>query len=121
MVFDANHEATHDLVTDRQGRSFNSHGDGRSAIEPRTDPHRDLKAKFARRLAEVLSKELADGAYTRLVIVAAPVTLGDLRSEISAQVKATLVGEIAHDLTKTPDHDVAKHLGTVLLASAPSL
>eukprot|EP01037_Dinobryon_pediforme_P015310 gene15311-15454_t len=120
LVFDANHDATHDIVSDRQGRSFSSHGDGCSAIEPRTDPHRELKAKFARHLASVLSQELANGAYSRLIIVAAPVTLGDLRSEISDQVKATLVGEIAHDLTKTPDHEVAKHLGILLFASTSS-
>jgi len=115
MHFAADHAATHDLVEDRQGRSFSSHGDGRPAIEARSDPHRDLKAKFAKHLADLLSKALAQGAFHRLIIVAPPVTLGDLRADFSDPVKAVIVGELHHDLTKTPIHEVAGHLGNLLL------
>jgi Protein required for attachment to host cells len=55
LVFHGDHSATHDPVTDRQGRSFSSAGAGRSAIEARTDPHRDQKTKFAHHLAAMLS------------------------------------------------------------------
>ena len=114
MVFHGDHSATHDLVTDRQGRSFSSQGPGRSAIEVHTDPHRNLKTKFASRLAEALTIGLDQHAYDRLVIVAAPVTLGDLRAAIPDRVRSKIVGEVAQDLTKTPNGEVATHLEHVL-------
>ena len=110
LVFTSDHSATHDLVSDREGRSFSSQGHGRSAIESRSDPHSELKTKFANHLAEILARELEQGAYQRLVIVAPPVTLGDLRAAISDQVRAKVVGEVAHDLTKTPNSEVAGRL-----------
>ena len=116
MEFTGDHSATHDLVTDRQGRSFSSQGPGRSAIEARTDPHRDLKTKFAHRLADVLASELEQDRYHRLIIVAAPATLGDLRHAISDKVRATIVGEVAHDLTKTPNNEVSGHIKAMLYA-----
>lgn len=116
LVFSGDHAATHDLVPDRLGRSFSSHGHGRSAIEPRTDPHRELKATFAHRLAEILARGLEEGVYDRLVLVASPVTLGDLRAAISGPVRAKIVGEVAQDLTKIPNSEVARHLEHVLNA-----
>lgn len=116
LEFDSAHEATHDLVSDREGRSFSSHGQGRSAIQAHSDPHRDLKTKFALRLAGVLADGLERGAYERLIIAAAPVTLGDLREAISAKVRAAIVAEFPHDLTKVPNSEIAKHLEPVRLA-----
>lgn len=116
LEFAADHSATHDLVADRQGRSFSSHGPGRSAIEARSDPHRDLKSSFARHLADVLARDLEDGQYHRLILVAAPATMGDLRGAISDKVRGAVVGEVALDLTKTPNSEVASHLKDVLYA-----
>jgi protein required for attachment to host cells len=66
-------------------------------------------------LADVLAHGLERNAYDRLVIVAPPVTLGDLRTAISDQVRALVVGEIARDLTKIPNSEVAEHLEEVLI------
>ena len=115
LVFEGDHSATRDLVTDRQGRSFSSMGSRRSAIEARTDPHRDQKTKFANHLAEILAEQLQAGAYHRLIIAAPPATLGDLRSAISDKVRATIVAEFAHDLTKIPNHEIAEHLKPIPL------
>ena len=115
QVFEGDHSATHDLVSDREGRSFSSHGPRRSALDARSDPHRTLKSKFAHQLAEVLAQGHAHDAYDRLVIVASPVTLGDIRSAISDQVRAKVIGEVAQDLTKLPNSQVAVHLDSVLV------
>lgn len=114
FVFDGDHSATHDLVSDREGRSYSSHGPGRSAIDARTDPHRELKRTFAQHLADVLTRELDDNAYDRLIIVAAPVTLGDLRAALPQKVAALVAAEIAKDLTKLPNDEVSRHLDNVL-------
>ncbi|HZT46577.1 MAG TPA: host attachment protein [Hyphomicrobiaceae bacterium] len=113
-AFSGEHGATHEIMTDRTGRAFASVGAQRSAIEARSDPHRELKKRFANQLAEVLAGKLQQKAYDRLVIVAAPSTLGDLRTALSDQVRATVTAEVPKDLTKTPDPEVAGHLEDVL-------
>ena len=113
LVFHGDHSATHDLVTDRQGRSFSSAGSGRSALEPQTDPHRQQKTRFANYLADILADQLTAGAFHRLIIAAPPATLSDLRSAISDRVRATVVAEFAHDLTKIPNHEIASHLRAI--------
>jgi len=115
-AFHGDHAATHDIMSDRTGRSYSSVGPGRSAIEAHSDPHRELKKTFARQLADALADGLQRKAYDRLVIVAAPSALGDLRAALSDQVRAKVTGELAKDLTKTPDGDVAEHLRDVLIA-----
>ena len=116
MTFDGDHSATHDLVTKREGRGHNSVGAGRYAVASHSDPHRELKVKFAQALADVLAGGLDRKAYDRLVIAASPVTLGDLRAATSAGVRARVTGEIAHDLTRIPNREVAGHLTSVLTA-----
>ena len=110
LEFSGDHAATHEIVSDRQGRSFSSQGPGRSAMEAHSDPHRELKATFAHHLAEILARELSAGHFHRLILVAAPATLGDLRGALSDAVQKTIVGELASDLTKTPNNQIAGHL-----------
>ncbi len=110
LVFQGDHSSTHDLMSDRQGRSFSSVGSHRSAMEPQTDPHRQQKTIFVNHLADVLAEQLQSGAYHRLIIAAPPSALGDLRKAISDKVRATVIAEFAHDLTKIPNHDIASHL-----------
>jgi protein required for attachment to host cells len=115
-VFHGDHAATSDIMSDRNPRTFSSVGASRSAIETHSDPHRELKKKFAHQLADVLTSKLREKAYDRLVVVAAPSALGDLRAALSDEVKSKVTGEVAKDLTKTPDPEVAGHLKDVLSA-----
>lgn len=115
LVFHGDHAATRDIVDDREGRTHQSHGPGRSAIDARSDPHRELKKSFAHVLADAMAQELDAGAFDRLVIVASPVTLGDLRKVLAPKVAAKVIGELSQDLTKTPNGDVARHLKDVLV------
>lgn len=110
------HSATGELMSDSAGRTHQSVGPGRSAIESHSDAHRELKVDFAKRLATTLDQELSRGAYDKLVIAAAPVTLGDLRPMLSDHVRKKIVGEVAMDLTKTPNSEVMAHLGGIVLA-----
>lgn len=103
--------ASHELGSDRPGRGHESVGDVRHAMEPRSDPHREQKRRFAGELAHLLETRLASGHFERLVVVAPPVTLGDLRAAMTEAVTKVVSAEIAKDLTKTPDHEIATHLG----------
>jgi protein required for attachment to host cells len=103
-----------EIASDRPGRSFDSGGQGRHAMEPPTDPQRYAKYTFARELATRLEEAAHAGRFARLVLVAAPKTLGDLRELLPGVVKAKIVAEIDKDLTKVPGPELAKHLAPVL-------
>lgn len=104
----ADNRPTRDIDADRPGRTFDRGGEGRHAKEPRTDPHEHAKQVFAHQVAELLKHEQdTTGRYDRLVIVAPPSFLGDLRGYLPATVKACVSHEIAKDLTKLPDHELA--------------
>jgi protein required for attachment to host cells len=101
---------THAIVTDRQPRSIESSSPARHPIEPKTDPREQMKRGYLEMLASELDRHLAAGDYDRLIVVAPPHALGVLRSAFSDRVKAVMAGELAKDLTKTPDHELGQHL-----------
>ncbi len=104
-----------EIGSDRPGRSFDSSGlGGRHAMAPPTDPQRYAKFAFARELAERLEEAAQGGRFDRLILVAAPKTLGDLRELLPGAVKAKVVAEIDKDLTHVPARDLPKHLAEVL-------
>jgi protein required for attachment to host cells len=100
----------HELSAERPGRVHESANVSRHAIE-RDDLHRREKERFAQSLAEGLDKRLANREYDRLVIAAAPETLGVIRSALSDKVKAVILAEVAKDLTKIPNPQIKLHLG----------
>lgn len=103
-----------DIDADRPGRSHDRMGPGRHAMEPPTDAHREEKRRFADLLAEHLNTAALNGVYDRLILVAAPKTLGDLRQALDKQAVAKLDGELPKDLTQVPDHELPGHLGEVI-------
>lgn len=111
---EGDHRPDDELVSDSLGRSFESSGNMRHAIAPRTDPHRELKRTFAGQLAEMLDQRLAEKAYDRLVIIAPPSALGDLRAALSEHVKPLVYAELNKDLVKTPTVELPQHLAEVL-------
>lgn len=112
--FSGDHQASRDLGRDAPPRVHNSVGDARHAMEPRTDPHRELKRDFAAVLAGALDDLVERKELGPLVVTAAPVTLGDLRKVLSERVKALIVAEVAMDLTKVPNAELASHIREIL-------
>jgi protein required for attachment to host cells len=108
------HRPDRELVRDRAVRTFESVGETRHAITPKTDPHRELKRDFAEHLATLLAEALAAKSYDRLVIVAPPKALGDLRAALPEPVKHAVYAELDKDLVKTPTAELPEHLGAVM-------
>jgi protein required for attachment to host cells len=106
----ADHRPNRELQDDKPSRVYESHGETRHGVEPKTDPHRELKRDFARIIAEALEDSLHLKHFDRLVVVAPPVTLGDLRTALSEAVKASVIAEVAMDLTKIPNSEVPRHI-----------
>ena len=75
---------TAELISDRGGRSFDSHGQGRhTMVKEKADLRKNAAAAFAKQIAERAAKALHSGACRGVALVAAPRFLGLLRDAIS--------------------------------------
>jgi protein required for attachment to host cells len=112
---------THEIVRDRVGRSFESVGAARHAKDARTDPHRELKRQFAKKVAAALRLRLAEGRFDHLILIAPPVMLGDLRAAFAKPVRERVRAELPQDLVKMPARRLRRHLRTALPIVVPAL
>jgi len=91
-----------DIMADKPGRSHSSVGPGRSAMEYSSDPVREEQQKFVAEVAERIDGYAADGGFDRLVLCAAPQTLGDLRARLSERTRTLTAAEIDKNFTNLP-------------------
>lgn len=110
----AEHPPTRDLGSDRPGRVHDRFGPGRHAMEPKADWHRQDKAAFVKIVAERLESAARAGAFDRLVLVAPPTAMGDLRTALDGRTRALIAGEITKDLTHNALSEIERHVGEVL-------
>jgi protein required for attachment to host cells len=85
-------------------------------MTPRTDPHAREGERFIARLADRITQASAHDAFQRLVVIAPPRALGEFRDLLPTPVRAKVVGEIHHDLTKSSTQAILEHLGPYLAA-----
>lgn len=112
LAFD--HKRAREIGADKPGRSFESVGATRHAVSPHSDLERIEEKRFAHEIAERLDKEAERASFERLVLVAPPTMLGDLRQALSARLAALVSATLDKDLTKTPEAKLGKHLKAVL-------
>lgn len=105
-----------DLKSDKPGRSFSSVGPRRSAMEPAHDPHKLEETKFAAKLADALGAAFNRGRFRRLIVIAPPRMLGDLRKHFSKQLAEAVIGEIDKDLMKSDTSALLYHVKPFLSA-----
>ncbi|VIO78659.1 host attachment protein [Bradyrhizobium ivorense] len=100
---------TREQGADRPGRALSRIESKRSAMQ-QTDWHEIEKHRFARAVAGDLDRLLRQSHAERIVIVAPPRTLADLRRSFSPAIERRIVAEIAKDLTGFPVKDIARYL-----------
>jgi protein required for attachment to host cells len=115
FVLDSPTPVGRDLTRERRPRVHDSTGDARHAIEPSSEPRREVKRAFALTVAEKLEAAISSGAFERLVIAAPPAMLGDLRAVLSKAVTNRIVAELPRDLVKVHDGDMRSHFAEVYL------
>ena len=96
--------ATREQGADRPGRFNDGPSPHKSAVQE-TDWHRIEKERCAKEIAERLYKAAHRGDFSRLVIVAPPLVIGEMRKELHKEVSDRLVGEVPKTLT---NHTVAE-------------
>ena len=87
-----------DQRTDAPGRAFASVGGSRSAMGE-TDFHDLQEDRFAAGAVALLNRRALENDYEKLIVVASPAMLGEMRKHYNKALSARLVGEIAKDLT----------------------
>ena len=107
--------ATRDLGTDKPGRSFESASAARHAYEPKVDWHRAEKQVLCKEMAKIVNQGALEKSYERLVLIAPPQILGDLRQMLDDHAKSKIIGEMDKDLTHIPDKEIPKHLENIIL------
>lgn len=102
-------QATHEQGADQPGRTFASVGTRRSAVD-QTDFHRLEKDQFAAKVAALLADRARSDALAKLIVVAPPHTLAELRQHYDRTVAARLLAEMDKDLTGHPVDEIARIL-----------
>ena len=109
QVFEQKDLATHLIGTDAPGRTYNSVGSARSAVE-QTDWHDLAERAFLTQLAQRLEEALSSGKTKSLIIVAPPRALGMIRPAYSQVLKGAVRAEVDKDFVKMPVHEIERHL-----------
>ena len=105
-----------DQSANRPGRVHQSATHGRSAYED-TDWHQLAKERFADDMAEMLYKRVHRGGFERIVLVAPPELLGELRKKLHKEVTDRVVGEVPKTLTNHPVDEIEKIVKSDLAAA----
>lgn len=98
---------TREQAANRPGRMHDG-GPGQKSAFDDTDWHELAKDRFAAELADMLYTRAHKGRFDRIVLVAAPGILGELRNKLHQEVQSRVVGEIPKTLTNHTLDDIEK-------------
>lgn len=99
-----------DQATDLAGRAPGTTAHRGGSMQE-ADFHQIEEDRFAAATADMLKTRAMAGEYDKLIVVAPPRTLGELRKHYHVEVTRRLSGEIAKDLTGHPVDEIAKLIG----------
>jgi protein required for attachment to host cells len=98
-----------DLLADRGGRSFDSHGQGRHTMtKEKSGPKKRAAVAFAKDIAQRIGKAVREGTCDEFILISAPRFLGELRDALgtagnavpSRAIDKEMVGRDAADIEK---------------------
>ena len=111
---DAARLKTGDIIAERGGRSFDSHGHGRHTMEgEKSDPRQHLAAAFARDIADHIASDVHKGICRGYALIAAPRFLGTLRAELGPRVTTEPYAAIDKNVVGQSEDVVARLLDNV--------
>jgi protein required for attachment to host cells len=102
-----------EIFSDNEGRRSDKGPNQRSTVGP-ADAQRHAKGEFGRDVAAWLDKAAAENRYERLILVAAPQMLGDLRGMLSKPATQKVTKEVAKDLTRLEERELTARLDDVV-------
>lgn len=87
-----------DLRVDRAGHEEMGHGRGSSSYSPRLDARAKVREEFARDLAQFLNAGIAAHRCNGLIVLAAPLFLGCIKSHLSRHASRSVAAAIGRNL-----------------------
>ena len=103
-----------ELTSGLPGRTFDSQGQGRHAMEPATDPKDREAQAFAAEIARHIERGRHQGNFDALVLIAPPKFLGRLRAELTKPARDTLVGELDKNLVEADTKTLERQVSALL-------
>ena len=111
LVMKSPHRNLRDIMADKQGRSFASHGGGRrSAMEYGSDPLLEDLRCFVRRAVDDLDAHYLAGDFTGFAIFAEPSVLGLLREELTERLRRRVLLEVPANLAHLGEAELARKI-----------
>jgi len=98
-----------ELTSDLPGRTYDSSGEGRHAMEQPLDPKKHEAMTFAKQLADYLHHACSTGACSKLYVTASPAFLGILREQYSKPVQDALAMDLNNNLVGLTAGEVRGH------------
>lgn len=105
---------TREIGTDQPGRTKDRMTPFRHPMEPRVDFHEQAEMRFLDQVAERLNLAVDRSEVDRLVLVAPPKALGELRRALDPETRKRVIGEIDKDLTHFAPRDLPPFLAEVI-------
>ncbi|WP_265562814.1 host attachment family protein [Sphingomicrobium arenosum] len=107
-----------DLKTDEPGSVFMSGSPGRSSYEE-TDFHQLEEDRWAHEAADRINSRALSNDFDKLVIIAPPKTLGELRKKLHKETEKRTILEIDKEMTNQPLAEIEKLIADHTKAEAP--
>lgn len=104
------HLKTHDIVSDRAGRSFESGSPTRHGIAAKHDPHEMAKERFIAEVADLLRQENEAERFDELVLIVTRAQAATLHEALDPATRARVRQTLTKDLTKEPVHELYDRL-----------
>lgn len=99
-----------DLVSDRDGRAYDAGGFGRHAMGNKNVTKDHEMANFAKRVAARVEEGRNKGQVERLVLIAPPKFLGQIRASLSGPASELVALTIGKELTTLTPDKLAAHV-----------
>lgn len=109
------------LGTSRPGRVMNRSGGIRQAFEPKRGIKEQAEEELVRQVCAALVTQVKRGSGMRMVLVAAPHTLGVYRRHLPAEVRKRVILEIQRDLNKLPVTKLGERVLAAIRELPPSV
>ena len=103
-----------EINADKPGRAFDKFGAGRHSMSQEHEAADQVSLMFARRLCDKLAKARAENRFGKLVLVAEPRLLGELRAALDNHTAALVSSTVDMDLAGVDNRDIPRHLGNLV-------
>jgi len=99
-----------DMVSDMPGKDSGKGGGGDHAYQEKIEPKEQEMIEFAKRIADYLDDKRKANKLNKLILIAAPAFLGELRTHLSNETSEKIVFELDKNIAHHNVEDIRKHL-----------